>query len=463
MVSHYMRKESWEYMHTFKELGLSELAINKLKKLGIQQPTPIQEGTIPFLMKGKDVIAQAQTGTGKTFAFTLPILEKVNSELNHVQALILTPTRELAIQITAEINKVKEEELQVLAVYGGQDVEKQLKQLKGNTTIVIATPGRLIDHIKRGNIDLSHLSYLVLDEADQMLHIGFLDEIGYIIRRTPTDRQTMLFSATISKEVQKLAKKYTIDAEYISVEKKQGPALTVKQVSIHTPDRAKQGILMSLVKEYNPYMAIIFCRTKRRVSKLYEVLRANHFNCNELHGDLSQAKREQVMKDFRNGKYQLLIATDVAARGLDIDGITHVFNYDIPLDAESYVHRIGRTGRAGLDGFAITFYSSDDRPLLDSIEEELRIKIEKLPQPKASKSDEKPANKEGRPTNNKSNRRNTQKGKTTNNKEHTSSRNKSSRKDDKVGSNSQPSNYKTKSKTTRTNKKTISSSKKRGK
>lgn len=376
-------------MQSFTDLGLSSSTIEKLKKQGIKQPTPIQAKVIPPLLKGGDLIVQAQTGTGKTFAFVLPILEKLDTDAKHIQTLILTPTRELAIQITDEIMKMKQEAIKVLAVYGGQDVDKQLKVLQKDVSIVVATPGRLIDHIKRGTVDLSKISYFVLDEADQMLHIGFLDEISYIMRHIPKSRQTMLFSATISKEVEKLAKKYTKNAEYFTVEAKQGPAKTVKQVSIHTTDRAKQGTLMTLVKEANPYMAVIFCRTKRRVTKLYEVLLANKFSCGQLHGDLSQTKREQVMKAFRDGKFQLLIATDVAARGLDIDGITHVYNYDIPQDAESYVHRIGRTGRAGTEGYAVTFYSSDDRDLLDTIEEQLAIKIEKIQQPKKTDKNKK--------------------------------------------------------------------------
>jgi len=376
-------------MQSFTDLGLSSSTIEKLKKQGIKQPTPIQAKVIPPLLKGGDLIAQAQTGTGKTFAFVLPILEKLDTDAKHIQTLILTPTRELAIQITDEIMKMKQEAIKVLAVYGGQDVDKQLKVLQKDVSIVVATPGRLIDHIKRGTVDLSKISYFVLDEADQMLHIGFLDEISYIMRHIPKSRQTMLFSATISKEVEKLAKKYTKNAEYFTVEAKQGPAKTVKQVSIHTTDRAKQGTLMTLVKEANPYMAVIFCRTKRRVTKLYEVLLANKFSCGQLHGDLSQTKREQVMKAFRDGKFQLLIATDVAARGLDIDGITHVYNYDIPQDAESYVHRIGRTGRAGTEGYAVTFYSSDDRDLLDTMEEQLAIKIDKIQQPKKTDKNKK--------------------------------------------------------------------------
>lgn len=372
----------------FKDLGLKEVTQLRLNKLGIKVPTPIQDKVIPVLLDGQDIIGQAQTGTGKTYAFVLPIIEKLQKNVPFIQTLILSPTRELAIQITNVIEKIKTPDINVIAVYGGQDVEKQLHQLKKNISIVVATPGRLIDHMKRGNIDISRLSYLVLDEADQMLHIGFQEEIRYIMKQAPVNRQTMLFSATISKEITMLAKKYTKNAQYISVEKKQGPALTIKQYSMHTTDRAKQATIMTLIQKHQPYMAVIFCRTKRRVSKLYEVLKSNDFECGELHGDLSQAKREQVMKDFRKGKFPLLIATDVAARGLDIEGITHVFNYDIPLDAESYVHRIGRTGRAGIEGFAITFYSSDDRPLLDSIENQLQISIEKLQAPK--KAEEKP-------------------------------------------------------------------------
>ncbi|MFT8322698.1 MAG: DEAD/DEAH box helicase [Bacillus sp. (in: firmicutes)] len=369
-------------MQNFQSLGISSLLQETLKKHHINKPTPIQEKAIPTILDGQDIIAQAQTGTGKTFAFTLPILETLNKETAYIQALILSPTRELAIQITDEINKVKTDDIHVLAAYGGQDVDKQLNRLKQKISIVVATPGRLIDHLRRGTIDLSQLTCLVLDEADQMLHIGFKEEMEFIIKQTPKTRQTLLFSATISEDIKRLAKKYTKDGKYITVEKTQGPALTVKQMSIHTPPRVKQAALMSLVKNDQPFMAVIFCRTKRRVSKLYEALRSFHFSCRELHGDLSQGKREQVMKEFRESKFQLLIATDVAARGLDIDGITHIYNYDIPLDAESYVHRIGRTGRAGSEGAAITFYTSEDRPLLDTIENQLNIKIEKMPLPK---------------------------------------------------------------------------------
>ncbi|MBM4761910.1 DEAD/DEAH box helicase [Bacillus sp. B15-48] len=330
-------------------------------------------------MKGKDIIAQAQTGTGKTFAFILPILEKMEQNLSSVQALIITPTRELALQITNEVKKLinDKEGIDVLAVYGGQDVEKQLKKLNQNVQIVVGTPGRLLDHIERNTLQLSRLSFLVLDEADQMLHIGFLDEVERIIHETPVHRQTMLFSATMPREISMLARKHMRNPEYIQVEKIHGPAENVNQIAIQTVDRAKQDTLVQLINMHRPFLAVIFCRTKRRVSKLYTALKANGFSCDELHGDLSQAKREQVMKRFRDAEFQLLIATDVAARGLDVEGVTHVFNYDIPLDSESYVHRIGRTGRAGMKGLAITLYSPKDRSALDEIEAELNIQLDK--------------------------------------------------------------------------------------
>jgi ATP-dependent RNA helicase DeaD len=363
----------------FLSLGISEAVVDKLRGHGIAKPTPIQEQAIPFVMEGNDIIAQAQTGTGKTFAFILPILEKIDREAEHVQALIVTPTRELALQITEEFEKLiaDMQGIDVLAVYGGQDVAKQLKKLKRNPQIVVGTPGRLLDHIRRETVRLSEISFLVLDEADQMLHIGFLGEVEDIIRETPAERQTMLFSATMPPEIRQLAKKHMRAPEYIQVEKTQGPADNVKQLAIHTTDRGKQAALIHLVETHRPFLAVIFCRTKRRVSKLYDALKAHGFLCDELHGDLSQAKREQAMKRFRDAETQLLVATDVAARGLDVEGVTHVFNYDIPEDAESYIHRIGRTGRAGMTGIAITLYTSANVPVLTMIEKELHITIEK--------------------------------------------------------------------------------------
>ncbi len=378
-------------MSDFLSLGISKFFTKQLHQNGIQKPTPIQEKAIPLVMSGRDIIGQAQTGTGKTFAFILPILEKINPDVEFVQALVVTPTRELALQITEEVEKlIKDlEGVAVLAVYGGQDVEKQLKKLKKHPQIVVGTPGRLLDHIRRETVKLSEISFLVLDEADQMLHIGFLSEVEDIIKETPPSRQTMLFSATIPAEIQKLAKKYMRKPEYIQVEKTQGPAENVDQLAIHTTDRAKQAALIQLLELHRPFLAVIFCRTKRRVSKLYDVLKSNGYLCDELHGDLSQSKREQVMKRFRDAEVQLLIATDVAARGLDVEGVTHVYNYDIPQDSESYVHRIGRTGRAGMKGLAVTLYTTDDRPMLDMIEKELNITIQKQNTGNGSENDSK--------------------------------------------------------------------------
>lgn len=375
---------------TFLSLGISETVTAILNTNGVAVPTPIQEQAIPLVMEGRDVIAQAQTGTGKTFAFVLPILEKIDPAVDCVQALIVTPTRELALQITAEINKFLDHisAIRVLAVYGGQDVEKQLNKLKKNVHIVVGTPGRLLDHIRRGTVDLSDVSFLVLDEADQMLHIGFLHEVEEIIQQTPSTRQTMLFSATIPDEIKTLSKKYLRSPQSIQVAKTQAPALTIKQLAIATTDRGKQAELIGLIEKHRPFLAVIFCRTKRRVSKLYDALKAHGFSCDELHGDLSQAKRERVMESFRNAEIQLLVATDVAARGLDVEGVTHVFNYDIPQDTESYIHRIGRTGRAGSKGLAITLYSPKDDQALRSIEKDLKITIKKQKAESAVHKDE---------------------------------------------------------------------------
>lgn len=376
-------------MNKFISIGVSERLVNTLKSHGVATPTPIQEQAIPLLLEGKDVIAQAQTGTGKTFAFVLPILQKINPDQPHIQALIVTPTRELALQITNEIKKLVADlpGINILAVYGGQDVESQLKKLKKDIHIVVGTPGRLLDHIRRETVDFSKASFLVLDEADQMLHIGFLPDVEEIIQETPSSRQTMLFSATMPDEIRKLARRHMRNPVNIQVEKTQAPLENIKQLAISTVDRARQQDLIESLNMYRPFLAVIFCRTKRRVSKLYGALKSEGFNCDELHGDLSQAKREQVMKRFRDANIQYLIATDVAARGLDVEGVTHVFNYDVPLDTESYIHRIGRTGRAGTQGLAVTFYAPKDRPLLDQIEKDLNLRIDKKNLGNARKGD----------------------------------------------------------------------------
>lgn len=366
-------------MRDFSALGIGPQIKSALQANGIIKPTPIQEQAIPVLLSGKDIIAQAQTGTGKTLAFILPILEKVDPKKTEVQALIVAPTRELALQITTEVKKLigKREDIQVLAVYGGQDVEQQMKKLAKGRQIVIATPGRLLDHLRRGTISLSDVSMLVLDEADQMLHMGFLPEVEEIIRSVPPKRQTMLFSATMPQQIRSLAERFMRHPQDIRVSGSRITVSEIKQLVVETTDRTKQATLRSLIDRHQPYLAIIFCRTKRRASTLNEALQQHGYASEELHGDLSQAKREQVMNRFREAKIQLLVATDVAARGLDVEGVTHVFNYDIPHDPESYIHRIGRTGRAGETGLAITLVAPKDRIYLEMIEKGINLSIEK--------------------------------------------------------------------------------------
>jgi ATP-dependent RNA helicase DeaD len=365
-------------MIDFGSLGVRKEFVDILSKNGITEPTPVQEQTIPKLLKGKDVIAQAQTGTGKTLAFLLPLLEKIQSNEGYTQGLIVTPTRELALQITTVAKMLAPAKgVSILAAYGGTDIEQQIRKLKGAVHLVIGTPGRLLDPLRRGTVNFSRLAVLVLDEGDQMLDMGFLPDIRQIINHTPGARQTMLFSATMPEEMSKLASKYMKDPVHVKI---QSPNVTldeIRQVVIMTTDSARQSALCKVIEECNPFLAIIFCRTKRRASALNEALGRRGFNSEELHGDVTQAKREKVMKRFRQAEIQLLVATDVAARGLDVEGITHIFNYDIPQDAESYIHRIGRTGRAKQAGNAITFATTKDREFLLKIEKGIRTTLEK--------------------------------------------------------------------------------------
>jgi ATP-dependent RNA helicase DeaD len=363
----------------FLDLGVSESRVALLKAMGIITPTPVQEETIPIVTRGRDVISQAQTGTGKTLAFVLPMLDKIDTSLPHIQGLIVTPTRELAIQITAEIKKLLDPrgEIKVLAVYGGQDVEAQLFKLKGSIHIVIATPGRLLDHIRRETISLAGVSMLVLDEADQMLHMGFLKEVEEILRQTPYKKQAMLFSATMPHSIREMAGRILRNPEHVTVKTERITVKDIRQWAVETSDREKQATLVKMLEVTQPYLSIIFCRTKVRAKALNEALQELGYASDELHGDLSQAKREKVMKHFRDARLQLLIATDVAARGLDVEGVTHVYNYDIPHDVESYIHRIGRTGRAGEKGLAITLFTPRDRNGLADIENGIEMFLER--------------------------------------------------------------------------------------
>lgn len=366
---------------TFENMGLSPAVLGKLQGQGITTPTPVQEASIPVLLSGEDVIVQAQTGTGKTLAFLLPILEKIRPDRADAQALIITPTRELAIQITAEARKLAGalEGLSVLAAYGGQDVERQLRKLKNGTQLVIGTPGRLLDHLRRGSLTLGSVRMLVLDEADLMLHMGFLKEVEEIISLVPRSRQTMLFSATMPDNVKRLARAYMKQPRDIRITETARVTLdSIRQVLVECTDRTKQAALLEMIRRDRPYLAVIFCRTKRRASTLNESLQSEGFKSAELHGDLSQAKREQVMRAFRDAKLELLVATDVAARGIDVEGVTHVFNYDIPHDVDSYIHRIGRTGRAGESGVAVTFAAPKDVEELRLIERGIGRKLERL-------------------------------------------------------------------------------------
>ncbi|MBO9609786.1 MAG: DEAD/DEAH box helicase, partial [Paenibacillaceae bacterium] len=362
----------------FAGLGINRPLSDTLQTMGVTVPTPVQREAIPAALKGNDIIAQAQTGTGKTLAFALPIVQRVDPGRNAVQALIITPTRELAIQITAELKKLAPVVgATVLAAYGGQDVEQQLHKLQGAVHIVVGTPGRLLDHLRRESLHFGKLETLVLDEADQMLHMGFLAEVEEIIAQTSSRRQTLLFSATMPGPVRSLARRYMREAliEEIRIEPERVTLDEIEQIVISVSDRGKQAALMEAIRAHNPYLAMIFCRTKRRAATLNEALQTNGFASEELHGDLSQAKREQVMKRFRDAKLQLLVATDMAARGIDVEGVTHVYNYDIPHDAESYIHRIGRTGRAGKTGTAVTFASPRDRYHLDKIEHAIKREL----------------------------------------------------------------------------------------
>lgn len=360
----------------FKQLGLNDDLINILKTTGITTPTPIQEQTISLINEGKDLIAEAATGTGKTLAFLLPLFNNINSESNEIQALILTPTRELAIQITAEANKLKEaNDINILATYGGQDIGSQLKKLNKNIHLIIATPGRLLDHIERKTIDLSKLKTFILDEADQMLFMGFKNEVEAIMKVMNKKRQMLCFSATMDSAVKKLAYRYMTEPSIVSIKKEEVTLSAIKQDVVETTDRNKRDALCKVLDEDNPFMAIIFCRTKRRVDELEVILHGHKYNCVKLHSDIPQNKRERIMKSFRNADIQYLIATDVAARGLDISGITHIYNYDIPENVESYIHRIGRTGRAGESGYTCMFIDPKNMKALEEIEDTIGFKI----------------------------------------------------------------------------------------
>jgi len=356
---------------SFEELGLSDVVLANLKKMGFEEPTPVQYRTIPILMSGRDVVVQAKTGTGKTAAFGIPIVEHLLSLGGEkgVYALVLTPTRELSLQVAGEMKKIGHRTpLRCAVLYGGQNIEKQIRDLSQGANVVVGTPGRVMDHIRRGTLDLSSVGFFVLDEADRMLDMGFIEDIEWVISRLPEKRQNALFSATIPEKVANLATEYMNNPIKIYVSRDELTVEGIEQVYYRVGRINKLWALGRVIDVEKPQKAIIFCSTRAMVQRVASVLKKYGYSVGEIRGDMPQKKREKVLSEFREGKIRFLVATDVAARGLDIPDVTHVINYDLPEDPITYVHRIGRTGRAGSTGVAITFVSPREKQLLSKIE-----------------------------------------------------------------------------------------------
>ncbi|WP_274652184.1 DEAD/DEAH box helicase [Paenibacillus humicola] len=369
-------------MKTFAEFGLEPKVLQAITELGFEESTPIQSKSIPIALTGSDLIGQAQTGTGKTAAFGIPLINKIPVTEDRIIALIMTPTRELAIQVSEEIGKLSRYKgIRSLPIYGGQEIGRQIRALKKRPQIIIGTPGRLLDHINRKTIKLDDVQTVVLDEADEMLDMGFMEDITSILSLVPDERQTMLFSATMPPNIQRLAQQFLKNPEHVSVIPKQVSAPLIDQAYIEVHERQKFEALSRLLDMESPELAIIFGRTKRRVDELSEALQKRGYSADGLHGDLSQNQRDAVMRKFRDGSIDVLVATDVAARGLDVSGVTHVINFDLPQDPESYVHRIGRTGRAGKEGTAWSFVTPREIDHLHFIEKVTRHRIPKKPLP----------------------------------------------------------------------------------
>ena len=353
----------------FTDLNLSKDIQSAVVAAGFEKPSPIQELTIPLALEGKDVIGQAQTGTGKTAAFGLPTLDKIRTEENTIQALVIAPTRELAVQSQEELFRFgRDKGVKVRSVYGGSSIEKQIKALRSGAHIVVGTPGRLLDLIKRKALKLNNIETLILDEADEMLNMGFLEDIEAIISRVPEERQTLLFSATMPDAIKRIGVQFMKDPEHVKIKAKELTNVNVDQYFIRVKEQEKFDTMTRLMDVDQPELSIVFGRTKRRVDELTRGLKLRGFRAEGIHGDLDQNKRLRVIRDFKNDQIDILVATDVAARGLDISGVTHVYNYDIPQDPESYVHRIGRTGRAGQSGQSITFVAPNEMGYLQIIE-----------------------------------------------------------------------------------------------
>lgn len=362
----------------FKMLGISDELIEKLRLTGIKEPTPIQEIAIPEVFNGRHILAQAQTGTGKTLAFALPIVQKTDPKKEYIQAVIVTPTRELALQITEVFQGLtKDTGINILSVYGGQDTISQAKKLKGNVHIVIGTPGRLLDQLNQKNLDVTKAKRIVIDEADVMLKMGFIEDIEKVIKTASPSRQLMMFSATIPKGIRMMSRKYMKNPADLCAQTRTISVESITQVAFETTEEEKIPMLLDLMKAYNPFMSIVFCSSKKRVSEVADALFSAGYMVDEIHGDITQVKRERIMQSFRDLKLQILVATDIAARGLDIQGVTHVFNFDVPHSTEWYIHRIGRTGRAGEEGVAVTLFTQKDAYYLSQIEKGISKAISK--------------------------------------------------------------------------------------
>ena len=369
----------------FEDLPISDDIKRAVIEMGFEEPSPIQSQSIPVILSGKDVIGQAQTGTGKTAAFSIPLLEMINPEEKSVQAVVLCPTRELAIQVSTEIRKIGKymHGIKSLPVYGGQPIERQIKALKSGVQIVIGTPGRVIDHINRKTLKMDNVKMVILDEADEMLDMGFREDIEMILSKTPEERQTTFFSATMPKGILELTKKYQKNPEHIKVVRKELTVPNIKQYYIETRSANKLEVLSRLIDVYNPKLSVVFTNTKKGADELVSDLQARGYFADALHGDLKQTQRDIVMDKFRNGTIDILVATDVAARGIDVESVTHVINYDLPQDSESYVHRIGRTGRANREGIAYSLVTPKEYMMLKQIQRNTKSTIHKKSVPTA--------------------------------------------------------------------------------
>ncbi len=371
---------------SFSQLGLAQHRVQCLEKLGFTTPTPIQGEAIPQLLQGCDMIGQAQTGTGKTAAFSLPILERIDGNLAAVQALILTPTRELAVQVSQAIQSFKADtKLRVLAIYGGQSIDRQITQLRRGAQIVVGTPGRVLDLIGRGNLVLNQVSWFVLDEADEMLNMGFIPDVKEILRQVPNQRQTAFFSATMPAEIRRLSNQFLQDPVTVTVKQPQAAPSRINQIAYRVPRRwARSTVLQAVLELEDPESALIFVRTRREAAQLTQQLQGAGYSVDEYHGDLNQSQRERLLNRFRRHQIQWVVATDIAARGIHVDDLTHVINYDLPDSAENYVHRIGRTGRAGSEGTAISLVHPTDFWKLHGVEHHVRQEISILDAPSRS-------------------------------------------------------------------------------